>query len=110
MCGDTELGSKQIATGSRKYNEASQSYSGRAAGTKNGSYPGYKIKSYGTGSIVANTADTSLVIVNQWEVCDHSGHMTYTKNEDGSTHSEVCDVCGFVKNNASCNFELKNEV
>lgn len=34
MCGDTELGSKQIANGIRKYNEASQSYSGSAAGTK----------------------------------------------------------------------------
>ena len=110
MCGDTELGSKQIATGSRKYNQPSPSYSGRAAGTQNGSYPGYKLKSYGTGAIGAGITNTSLVIVNQWEVCDHSGHMTYTKNEDGSTHSGVCDVCGFVKNNASCNFELKNEV
>ena len=109
MCGSKVLGMNTYTIVSNRKFTSSATCVGQSAGTKNGSYPGYKLVSYGKGSFPANSETTSVTIVNQWEECNHKGSLSYTPNvRDGEHHGIKCSVCGYSESDIACDFELKD--
>ena len=109
MCGSKVLGTNTYTVASNRKFTSSATGVGQSAGTKNGSYPGYKLVSYGKGSFPANSEKTSVTIVNQWEECNHKGSLSYAPNvKDGKHHGIKCSVCGYSESGIACDFELKD--